>query len=50
MAPRERAHQPVARDLGDDRRAGDGVAARVPTDDRGVLDAERADRIAVDET
>src|SRR4029079_14687713 len=44
-----RSHPPCARDLGDDRGARDRMTARIATNHRGVLDAERADRIAVDE-
>ena len=42
-------HQAVARDFRNDRRARDRVARVVAADDRGVLDAERPDRLAVDE-
>jgi hypothetical protein len=40
MTAGERAHQAVPGDLGDDRRAGNGVAAGIAPHHRGVLDAE----------
>ena len=45
----ERVHEPVARDLRDDRRARDRVAPGVAPDDGRVHAAEQADRLAVDE-
>jgi hypothetical protein len=40
-------HEPVARDLRDDRRRGDRRARRVAADDRALVEARRRDREAV---
>lgn len=48
MPSRERAHQPIAGHLGDDRRAGDRVAAGVAANDGCVFHTQGPDGITVD--
>src|SRR3954462_6822601 len=48
MTLRECGHQPIARDLRDDRRTGNGVTLPIAANDGSVLEREGANALAVE--